>query len=59
MPAILLLEDGRALNRANIGFQGMLELIAGEVSQANPRLRNGYWTKLIGRHHFVNLILED
>ena len=39
MAAILLLEDGRALDRSNIAFRGMLNLISKEISQTYPRLK--------------------
>lgn len=39
MSCVLLLEDGRALHRSNLGYSVMLELISGEVSDAHPNLR--------------------
>ncbi|NKI72342.1 hypothetical protein GN109_23225 [Collimonas pratensis] len=39
MAAILHLEDGRTLDRSNLGFCGMLELISREISDEHPKLR--------------------
>ncbi|WP_157257250.1 hypothetical protein [Methyloversatilis discipulorum] len=39
MAAILLLEDGRALDRSNLGFCGMLVLISKEVADTHARLK--------------------
>jgi hypothetical protein len=39
MSCVLLLEDGRALHRSNLGYSVMLELISREVSDAHTKLR--------------------
>ena len=39
MTCILLLEDGRALHRSNLGYSVMLELVSREVSDAHAKLR--------------------
>ena len=39
MAKVLLLEDGRALHRSNLGYSVMLELVSREVSDAHIRLR--------------------
>ena len=39
MTAMLFLEDGRALHRSNLGYCGMLQLIADEVSDSHSRFR--------------------
>ena len=39
MSCVLLLEDGRALHRSNLGYSVMLELISREVSDAHAKLR--------------------
>lgn len=39
MSCVLLLDDGRALHRSNLGYSVMLELIAREISKANQQLR--------------------
>lgn len=39
MSCSLLLEDGRALLRSNLGYSVMLELISREISDAHSRLR--------------------
>jgi hypothetical protein len=39
MSSVLLLEDGRALHRSNLGYSVMLELISREVSDAHTKLR--------------------
>lgn len=39
MTAMLLLEDGRVLHRSNLGYCGMLQLIADEISDSHVRLR--------------------
>src|SRR5262249_52774422 len=38
---ILLLDDGRALHRSNLGYSVMLELVSREVSDAHANL--GVW----------------
>ena len=39
MSSMLLLEDGRVLHRSNLGYCGMLQLIANEVSDSHFKLR--------------------
>lgn len=39
MAAILLLEDGRGLNRSNLGYCGMLHMISLEVSDSHAKFR--------------------
>lgn len=39
MAAILLLEDGRALDRSNLGYCGMLQLISQDVADSHLKLR--------------------
>lgn len=39
MAAILVLDDGRALDRSNLGYCGMLELISREISHPYVLLR--------------------
>jgi hypothetical protein len=41
MSCILLLDDGRALHRSNLGYSVMLELVSREVSDAHANL--GVW----------------
>lgn len=41
MSCILLLDDGRALHRSNLGYSVMLELVSREVSDAHAKL--GVW----------------
>ena len=39
MSCVLILEDGRALHRSNLGYSVMLELISREVSDQHEKLR--------------------
>lgn len=39
MSCVLILEDGRALHRSNLGYSVMLELISREVSDQHDKLR--------------------
>ena len=39
MSSLMYLEDGRALNRSNLGYCGMLVLIAREIPEQHKRLR--------------------
>lgn len=39
MSAMLFLEDGRVLHRSNLGYCGMLHLIADEVSDSHVKFR--------------------